>query len=138
MEILDALEELGRSQGAEVRRDGAILVVEWTLARRRSGGGLRHLRYRIQIEVDEPDRTVLMAETLWERTSGHTLDLGADLRAKDESYRIGTVWEKSAWDAQSGLLKAAYDVAFDFAQLRHKLERICARRDYRLRQLIPV
>lgn len=138
MDILDALDELGRAQGAEVRREGGILLVEWTVAKRRSSGGLRHLRYRLQIEVDEPDRTVLMAETLWERTSGHTLDLGADLRAKDESYRIGTIWEKTAWETQSGHLKAAYDVAFDFAQLRHKLERLCARRDYKLRQLIPV
>jgi hypothetical protein len=138
MDILDALEGFGRGQGAEAWREEGILLVEWTVARRRSGGGLRHLRYRLQIEVDEPDRTVLMAETLWERTSGHEVDLGADFRAKDESYRVGTVWERSAWESQSGLLKTAYDVAFDFAQLRHKLEKACARRNYRLRQLIPV
>lgn len=138
MDVLDALAELGRDQGAEVRRDGGILAVEWVVAKRRSGGGLRHLRYRIQAEVDEPDKTVLMAETLWERTSGHAVDLGADLRSKDESYRIGTVWERSAWEAQSGLLKQAYDVVFDFAQLRHRLEKACSRRDYRLRQLIPL
>lgn len=138
MDILDALGELGRGLDAEVRREGGILAVEWVVAKRRSGGGLRHLRYRVQIEVDEPDRTVLMAETLWERTSGHAVDLGADFRAKEESYRIGTVWERSAWESQSGLLKTAYDVAFDFARLRHKLERACARRGYRLRQLIPV
>src|SRR6267378_443202 len=110
MDILEVLEEFGRGQGAEVRRDGGVLLVEWTVSRRRSGGGLRHLRYRLQLEVDEPDRTVLMAETLWERTSGHEVDLGADLHAKDESYRIGTVWERSAWEAQAGLLKAAYEV----------------------------
>ncbi|MEA3143465.1 MAG: hypothetical protein QOG31_789 [Thermoplasmata archaeon] len=138
MDVLGALEELGRGQGAQAWREGGILTVEWTVSRRRSSGGLRHLRYRLQIEVDEPDKTVLMAETLWERTSGHTLDLGADLHAKDESYRIGTVWERSAWEAQSGLLKTAYEVAFDFAQLRHKLEKACSKRGYRLRQLIPV
>jgi hypothetical protein len=138
MDVLDVLAEVGRSQGGEARREGDILVVEWVVARRRSGGALRHLRYRIQVEVDEPDHTALMAETLWERTSGHAVDLAADLHQKEESYRIGTVWERSAWEAQSGLLKTAYDVAFDFAQLRHKLEKACARRGYRLRQLIPL
>ncbi|MEA3203640.1 MAG: hypothetical protein QOI63_1319 [Thermoplasmata archaeon] len=138
MDVLDALEELGRDQGAQAWREGRTLLVEWTVARRRSGGGLRHLRYRLQVEVDEPDRTVLMAETLWERTSGHAVDLGADFRTKDESYRIGTVWERSAWEAQAGLLKAAYDVVFDFAQLRHRLEKACSKRGYRLRQLIPI
>jgi hypothetical protein len=138
MDVLDALADLGRAQGAEVRREEGILLVEWVVSRRRSGGALRHLRYRLQIEVDDPDRTVLMAETLWERTSGHAVDLGADLHAKEESYRIGTVWERSAWEAHSGLLKTAYEVAFDFAQLRHKLEKACSRRGYRLRQLIPV
>jgi len=138
MDILALLDGMGQDLGAETRRDDGILLVEWTVAHRRSSGGLRHLRYRLQIEVDEPDRTVLMAETLWERTSGHALDLGADLRAKDESYRIGTVWERSAWEAQSGLLKSTYDVAFDFANLRHRMEKLCSRHDHRLRQLIPV
>lgn len=138
MDILDALEEFGRGLGGEVRREGQGLAVEWVVARRRSSGGLRHLRYRLHVEVDAPDRTVLMAETLWERTSGHAVDLAADLRAKDESYRIGTVWERSAWEAQSGLLKSAYEVAFDFARLRHQLEKVCERRGFRLRQLIPI
>jgi hypothetical protein len=138
MDILAQLEELGRDLGAQTRREGDIVLVEWTVAARRSSGGLRHLRYRLQMEVDEPDKTVLMAETLWERTSGHAVDLGADLRGKEESFRIGTVWERSAWEAHSGLLKTAYEVAFDFAHLRHKLEKACSRRDYRLRQLIPI
>lgn len=138
MDVLQALADVAHAQGAEVRLQGGTLVAEWTVARRRAGGALRHLRYRIQVEADEPDRTVLMAETLWERTSGHAVDLGADLHGKDESYRVATVWERSAWEAQAGLLKVAYDVAFDFARLRHKLEKACTRAGYRLRQLIPV
>lgn len=137
--MLDALADWGRAEGAEVQLDTNILVLEWTVAQRRFAGALRHLRYRLQMEADEPDRTVILAETLWERTPGRAaVDLGADLRERDEMYRVGTVWERTAWEAQSGLFRMAYDIAFDFAQLRHRLERLCVRRGYQLRQLIPL
>lgn len=138
MEAWSALTEWAQEAGADVRRDKDRLTAEWTVARRHAGQ-LRLLRYRLQFEVDEPDRTILVHETLFERPDHGAVDLAPDLRPRDEAYRVGTIWERTAYEHQSQLLKLTYDrVDFDFAQLRHRLEKLCQKMHYKVRQLIPV
>ncbi|MEA3190240.1 MAG: hypothetical protein QOD77_822 [Thermoplasmata archaeon] len=138
MDVWSALADWAQACGAEPRRDKDRLTAEWTVAQREAGH-LRLLRYRLQFEVDEPDRTVLVHETLFERGASDTVELAPDLRPRDEAYRVGTIWERTAYERQSQLLKLTYDkVDFDFAQLRHKLEKLCQRMHYKVRQLIPV
>jgi hypothetical protein len=81
---------------------------------------------------------VLLTETLWERNAGAGLDLGADLRPREEAYRVGTVWERSVREAQGASLGLLYRLDFDFENVKHRLERACQRAGFRLRQLIPL
>jgi hypothetical protein len=138
MTFVADLEAWARSQGADVVRGPGGIKAEWELARRRQPGAMRHLRYRIELEVDTPGRTVLLSETLWERGPGDTLDLGADLRPRDEAYRVGTVWERSVPQAHGASLAMLYALDFDFDNLKHRLEKACQRAGFRLRQLIPL
>lgn len=137
MSIEAALKKVGQALRAEIEEDGPRMAFEVTLAKRKTTMELRHLRYRVGIEVDESQRTVFFEEMLWERIDHPGIALDAAFRGQEEAYRVANVRERSL-AAHRALFSQRYKLEFDFAGFRRQLGEACAKEGYQLRRLVPL
>jgi hypothetical protein len=140
MGIFEALNRFGRDVHGEMQRIGDHLVVELTLAQRKTPFMLQQLRYRLDIEVDEGDHAVLALESLWERghkPKGH-LDLGPNLAWRDEPFQVEDGFAGADLDGQVRVFANHYPKMTALNPLREKLRWAVKRSGYTLRNVTPM
>jgi hypothetical protein len=135
--MMDHLLKLARELRADVERAGERVSLEMTLANRRDVH-TRLLRYRLDMEVDEDDRTVLLFESLWEKGGGKHLDLGPKLWGVDEPFQVDNVPSNPGLQAQVKLYSIRYPKMPDLNPMREKLKWLCSRNGFSLRHLAPL
>src|SRR5687767_11191629 len=114
MAIGPALKMVGQGLHAEIEDDFPRMAFELTLAKRKTTMELRHLRYRVGLEVDEEQKTVFFEEMLWERPETPGLALDSAFRGNEEAYRVANLRERSL-AAHRALFAQRYKLEFDFA-----------------------
>ncbi|MFO1533203.1 MAG: hypothetical protein ABR562_05840 [Thermoplasmatota archaeon] len=138
MKMMSALLKLGRELRADAEQDGDRLSLEMTLAQRRDVH-LRLLRYRLDMEVDEADKAVLVFESLWEKGGGRMhVDLGPKLWGVDEPFQVDNVPSNPGLVAQVKLFTMRYPGMPDVNALRERLKWTCQRAGFNLRHLAPL
>jgi hypothetical protein len=138
MKMMNALLRLGSDLRADAEKDGDRLSLEMTLAQRRDVH-TRLLRYRLDMEVDEADKAVLLFESLWEKGGGKPhVDLGPKLWGVDEPFQVDNVPSNPGLQAQVTLFKLRYPGMPDVNVLREKLKWTCQRMGFQLRHLAPL
>jgi len=138
MKMMNALLKLGRDLRADAEQDGDRLSLEMALAQRRDVHH-RVLRYRLDMEVDEADKTVLLFESLWEKGGGQPhVDLGPKLWGVDEPFQVDNVPSNPGLVAQVKLFSMRYPDMPDVNALREKLKWTVQRAGFSLRHLAPL
>jgi hypothetical protein len=138
MKMMDALLRLGRELRADAEKDGDRLSLEMTIAQRRDVH-MRLLRYRLDMEVDEADKAVLLFESLWEKGGGKShVDLAPKLWGVDEPFQVDNVPSNPGLQAQVKLYSLRYPNMPDVAALRERLKWACKRAGFELRHLAPL
>ena len=138
MKMLEALLSLGRELRADMEQEGDRLSLDMTLAQRRD---IHHriLRYRLDMEVDEEDRTVLLFESLWEKGGGKPhVDLAPKCWGVDEPFQVDNVPSNPGLVAQVKLFSMRYPDMPDVNALREKVKWTCQRAGFSLRHLAPL
>ena len=141
MSIVAALRRVGHELHADVEDAGGHVALEMTLAKRDTPAALRHLRYRIQLDVEEDEKTVYFTESLWERgvAAKGAIDLAPRLAGKEETFRVEEVPSGTGdLELQSRLFEKRYQVRLDLAPVRRRLKAACASEGYDLRHLVQV
>lgn len=137
--VLDqAIRHLARLLHGDVEGGSGHWVLELTLAQRRTGSELRHLRYRLNLDEEEGDAVVYFEDTLWERVAAPGLDLGGALRGKEEAFLVGAASEGGAVEQQAPLFEKRYDTRLDLAGVRRRLAEAVKAEGYTLRHLMPL
>jgi hypothetical protein len=138
MKMMNALLRLGRELRADAEHDGDRLSLDMTLAQRRDIH-TRILRYRLDMEVDEADKTVLLFESLWEKGGGKAhIDLAPKCWGVDEPFQVDNVPSNPGLQAQVKLFSIRYPDMPDVNALREKLKWTCQRAGFTLRHLAPL
>jgi hypothetical protein len=138
MDMMTALRRLGRELGADAEEDGNRISLDMTLAQRKDIQA-RILRYRLDMEVDEDDRTVLLFESLWEKRGRRGLvDLAPKCWGVDEPFQVDSRPRNPGLIAQVRLFSMRYPDMPDVNALRERVKWACQRLGYTLRHLAPL
>ena len=138
MMVLEAaIRHFARELHADLEGRDGHWVLEITLAERRAGAQLHHLRYRITIDEEANDEVAYFEDTLWERADHKGLDLGGALRPKEEAFVVAGITHGNV-DKQAMHFEKRYQTRFDLAGLRRRLSEACKAEGYVLRHLVPL
>src|SRR5206468_3590959 len=110
----EAIRFLARQLHADVEGQVGHWVMELTLAERRAGTELRHLRYRLSLDEEEGEAVLYFEDTLWERVATPGLDLGGALREKEEAFLVAPATDGGAVEKQASVFEQRYGTHFDF------------------------
>ncbi len=138
MGLDEAIRFLARQLHADIDGSDGHWVLEFTLAERRAGSELRHLRYRLALDEEEGDAVVYFEDTLWERVATKGLDLGGALRDKEEAFLVAPPTDGGAVEKQASHFEQRYGTHLDFPGLRRRLADAVKTEGYSLRHLIPL
>ncbi len=133
-----AIRHLARQLHADVEGHDGHWVVEVTLAQRRAGSELRHLRYRLNLDEEEGDAVLYFEDTLWERVASPGLDLGGALRAKEEAFLVAPAGDRGVVEEQLSVFEKRYSTRLDLAKVRKRLAECVKDEGYTLRHLVPL